>query len=63
MLRRRAAHFRWTMPSVAAMATQIQGRPFRRPSEVAKTIVFPAPDEASYIVGSMLVIDGSMGSR
>jgi len=29
-------------------------------SEVAKTVVFFASDEAAYIVGSELVIDGGM---
>ncbi len=32
------------------------------PSEVAKTILFLAYDEASYIVGSELVIDGGMSN-
>jgi len=31
-------------------------------SEVAKTLVFFASDEASYIVGSVLVIDGGMSN-
>jgi NAD(P)-dependent dehydrogenase (short-subunit alcohol dehydrogenase family) len=31
-------------------------------SEVAKTVVFFASDEASYIVGSELVIDGGMSN-
>jgi NAD(P)-dependent dehydrogenase (short-subunit alcohol dehydrogenase family) len=49
-----------------AMAAQIQtqipvGR-FGNPSEVAKTIVFLASDEAAYIVGSELVIDGGMSN-
>jgi NAD(P)-dependent dehydrogenase (short-subunit alcohol dehydrogenase family) len=49
-----------------AMAVQIQtqipvGR-FGNPSEVAKTIVFLASDEAAYIVGSELVIDGGMSN-
>ncbi|MBX5191752.1 SDR family oxidoreductase [Rhizobium sp. NZLR3b] len=49
-----------------AMAAEIQsqipvGR-FGNPSEVAKTIVFLASDEAAYIVGSELVIDGGMSN-
>jgi len=48
------------------MAAQIQaqipvGR-FGNASEVAKTIVFLASDEAAYIVGSELVIDGGMSN-
>jgi NAD(P)-dependent dehydrogenase (short-subunit alcohol dehydrogenase family) len=48
------------------MAEQIQaqipvGR-FGNPSEVAKTIVFLASDEAAYIVGSELIIDGGMSN-
>ncbi|KRB58719.1 short-chain dehydrogenase [Rhizobium sp. Root708] len=50
----------------AAMAAHIQsqipvGR-FGDPIEVAKTIVFLASDEARYIVGSELVIDGGMSN-
>ncbi|NKL02380.1 SDR family oxidoreductase [Rhizobium leguminosarum bv. viciae] len=49
-----------------AMAEQIKaqipvGR-FGNPSEVAKTIVFLASDEAAYIVGSELIIDGGMSN-
>lgn len=49
-----------------AMAAEIQsqipvGR-FGNPSEVAKTIVFLASDEAAYIVGSELIIDGGMSN-
>ncbi len=50
----------------AAMAAHIQsqipvGR-FGDPDEVAKTIVFLASDEARYIVGSELIIDGGMSN-
>lgn len=49
-----------------AMATQIQGQipagRFGDASEVAKTIIFLASDEASYIVGSELIIDGGMSN-
>jgi NAD(P)-dependent dehydrogenase (short-subunit alcohol dehydrogenase family) len=49
-----------------AMAVQIQGQipagRFGNPSEVAKTVVFMASDEASYIVGSELLIDGGMST-
>ena len=49
-----------------AMTAQIQaqipvGR-FGEPSEVAKTIIFLASDEAAYIVGSELIIDGGMSN-
>ncbi len=49
-----------------AMAAQIQsqipvGR-FGDAGEVAKTIIFLASDEAAYIVGSELVIDGGMSN-
>ncbi|MGO4567794.1 SDR family oxidoreductase [Rhizobium sp. 2YAF20] len=49
-----------------AMATQIQsqipvGR-FGDVSEVAKTVLFLASDEARYIVGSELIIDGGMSN-
>ncbi|MBX5205190.1 SDR family oxidoreductase [Rhizobium sp. NZLR1] len=49
-----------------AMAAEIQsqipvGR-FGNPGEVAKTIVFLASDEAAYIVGSELIIDGGMSN-
>ncbi len=48
------------------MASQIQsqipaGR-FGDAAEVAKTIIFLASDEASYIVGSELIIDGGMSN-
>lgn len=49
-----------------AMATNIQGQipagRFGDASEVAKTIIFLASDEASYFVGSELVIDGGMST-
>ncbi|TCU17000.1 enoyl-ACP reductase-like protein [Rhizobium sullae] len=49
-----------------AMTSQIQsqipaGR-FGDAAEVAKTIIFLASDEASYIVGSELIIDGGMSN-
>jgi NAD(P)-dependent dehydrogenase (short-subunit alcohol dehydrogenase family) len=49
-----------------AMASQIQGQipagRFGDPSEVAKTVAFFASDDAPYIVGSELVIDGGMST-
>ncbi|MGO8256578.1 SDR family oxidoreductase, partial [Rhizobium ruizarguesonis] len=49
-----------------AMAEQIQARipggRFGKPSEVAKTIVVLASEEAAYIVGSELIIDGGMSN-
>ena len=46
----------------AAIQAQIPVGRFGDPSEVAKTIVFLASDEAAYIVGSELVIDGGMSN-
>jgi NAD(P)-dependent dehydrogenase (short-subunit alcohol dehydrogenase family) len=46
----------------AAIQAQIPVGRFGDPSEVAKTIVFLASDEATYIVGSELVIDGGMSN-
>ncbi|MGO7216229.1 SDR family oxidoreductase, partial [Rhizobium ruizarguesonis] len=49
-----------------AMAEQIQAQnPVGRcgnPSEVAKKINFLASDDAAYIVGSELIIDGGMSN-
>jgi len=55
-----------TPADAKAMTAQIQsqipvGR-FGTASEVAKTIVFLASDEAAYIVGSELIIDGGMSN-
>ncbi len=44
-----------------ALARIPAGR-FGRPSEVAKTVVFLASDEASYFVGSEFTIDGGMST-
>ncbi|MBB3455432.1 NAD(P)-dependent dehydrogenase (short-subunit alcohol dehydrogenase family) [Rhizobium sp. BK313] len=46
----------------AAIQAQIPVGRFGDSSEVAKTIVFLASDEAAYIVGSELVIDGGMSN-
>jgi NAD(P)-dependent dehydrogenase (short-subunit alcohol dehydrogenase family) len=46
----------------ANIATQIPVGRFGSPSEVAKTVVFFASDEAAYIVGSEIVIDGGMSN-
>ncbi|AYG57845.1 SDR family oxidoreductase [Rhizobium jaguaris] len=46
----------------AGIQAQIPVGRFGDPSEVAKTIVFLASDEAAYIVGSELVIDGGMSN-
>lgn len=35
---------------------------FGTPSEIAKTVVFLASDEAAYMVGSEIMIDGGMGT-
>jgi NAD(P)-dependent dehydrogenase (short-subunit alcohol dehydrogenase family) len=46
----------------AALVAQIPAGRFGRPSEIAKTVVFLASDEASFILGSELVIDGGMAN-
>jgi len=45
-----------------ARAAQIPVGRFGDAGEVAKTIIFLASDEAPYIVGSELVIDGGMSN-
>ncbi len=55
-----------TPADAEAMTAQIQaqipvGR-FGTASEVAKTIIFLASDEAAYFVGSELIIDGGMSN-
>ena len=42
------------------LATQVPARRFGRPEEIAKTIMFLASDEASFIVGSDVIIDGGL---
>lgn len=44
----------------ASIASQVPAGRFGTPSEVAKTIVFLASDEASFTVGAELLIDGGM---
>ncbi|MDE1995767.1 MAG: SDR family oxidoreductase [Rhizobiaceae bacterium] len=46
----------------AGILTQIPAGRFGNSSEVAKTVVFFASDEAAYIVGSEIVIDGGMSN-
>ena len=46
----------------AGIVSQIPVGRFGKPSEVAKTVVFFASDEAAYIVGSEIVIDGGMSN-
>ncbi|MGV2101495.1 SDR family oxidoreductase [Rhizobium sp. 21-4511-3d] len=46
----------------AHIQSQIPAGRFGDPSEVAKTIIFLASDEAAYIVGSELIIDGGMSN-
>ena len=42
------------------LTAQVPARRFGRPEEIAKTILFLASDEASFIVGSDLIIDGGL---
>jgi NAD(P)-dependent dehydrogenase (short-subunit alcohol dehydrogenase family) len=52
-----------TESDTQAMATaKIPVGRFGSPSEVAKTVVFLASDEAGYIVGSEFIIDGGMST-
>jgi NAD(P)-dependent dehydrogenase (short-subunit alcohol dehydrogenase family) len=36
---------------------------FGNPSEIAKAVVFLAPDQSAFTIGSELVIDGGMSNR
>ncbi|MFI4981683.1 MAG: SDR family oxidoreductase [Nevskiales bacterium] len=45
-----------------SILSQVPAGRFGEPSEIAKTVVFLASDEAGYIVGSELVIDGGMSN-
>ena len=47
---------------IAGLTGQIPAGRFGRPSEIAKAVVFLASDEASFTVGSELVIDGGMSN-
>jgi NAD(P)-dependent dehydrogenase (short-subunit alcohol dehydrogenase family) len=42
------------------LTTQVPAHRFGRPEEIAKTIVFLASDEAPFIVGSDVIIDGGL---
>ena len=42
------------------LTTQVPARRFGQPEEIAKTILFLASDEAPFIVGSDLIIDGGL---
>lgn len=42
------------------LTTQVPARRFGRPEEIAMTIVFLASDEASFIVGADVIIDGGL---
>lgn len=51
------------LKSVAAsIQNQVPAGRFGEPSEIANAVVFLASDEAPYIVGSELAIDGGMGT-
>jgi NAD(P)-dependent dehydrogenase (short-subunit alcohol dehydrogenase family) len=43
-----------------ALTAQVPAHRFGDPNEVAQTILFFASDEAPFIVGSELIIDGGM---
>ncbi len=47
---------------IKGLTTQIPAGRFGRPSEIAKAVVFLASDEASFTVGSELIIDGGMST-
>ena len=47
---------------IAGLTGQIPAGRFGRPSEIAKAVVFLASDEASFTVGSELIIDGGMST-
>jgi NAD(P)-dependent dehydrogenase (short-subunit alcohol dehydrogenase family) len=42
--------------------SQIPAGRFGNPSEIAKAVVFLAPDESAFTVGSELVIDSGMSN-
>ena len=45
-----------------SLRSQVPAKRFGTPREVAQTIVFFASDEAPFLVGSELVIDGGMST-
>jgi len=50
------------MGELKALAEQIPAKGFRKPLEIADTVVFSASDESVFILGSDLVIDGGMSN-
>ncbi|HXK02591.1 MAG TPA: SDR family oxidoreductase [Verrucomicrobiae bacterium] len=46
----------------ASIQSQVPAGRFGNPAEIAKAVVFLASDEASFTVGSELLIDGGMGT-
>lgn len=51
-----------TKAMAAGVQAQVPAGRFGSASEVAKTVIFLASDEASYIIGADLQIDGGMGT-
>ncbi|MGV3550534.1 SDR family oxidoreductase [Rhizobium sp.] len=51
-----------TKAMAAGVQAQVPAGRFGSASEIAKTVIFLASDEASYIVGADLQIDGGMGT-
>ncbi len=47
--------------TAASILSQVPAGRFGDPAEIAKAVVFLASDEASFTVGSELIIDGGMG--
>lgn len=58
MLRSEAAQIGWTEDAFLADAADRPLRRMARPEEIAAAVVFLASDEASFVTGSALVVDG-----